>query len=136
MKKILSIFTAVAILTLLTACSNADETLDNNGSGTILQNPETSSDNNSEDLESSENPENSGISEKSLKEMIDAFEMDDLPAPDGEILKKADAVDAVMNGDLVCAVTYDFAYMRKVQPIFVNTLDDPSAFDWDNMEFK
>lgn len=124
MKKFLSIFTAIAILTSLTACSNSEGTPDSNNSQNVSQNSETSSDNNSEN------------SEKTLEELIDSFEMDDFPAPDGEILKKADAVDVAAEGDLVRAVIYDHAYMRKVQPFFVNTFDDPNAFDWDNMEFK
>lgn len=133
MKKFLTIITAMALLASLTACSNVEGEPQSNSSQTVSQNSETSTDNNSENLE---DPENSGNSEKSLKELIDAFEMDDFPAPDGEILKKADAVGVEGSGDYVYAVTYDFAYMRKVQPVFVNTLDDPSAFDWDNMEFK
>lgn len=137
MKKFLTTITAIAILvslSSLTACSNAEDAPTGNNSQNVSQNSgnsEISSDNNSENSENGfEN------SEKSLKELIDSFEMDDFPAPDGEILKKADAADVVAEGTLVRAVTYDFAYMRKVQPVFVNTLDDPNAFDWDNMEFK
>lgn len=125
MKKVLAFIAALTLAVFVTACG--DKIRQENQSSDTEPGAQLT---NSSDSTGTENPE------KSLKELIDSFEMDDFPAPDGEILKKADAVGVEGDGERVFAVTYDFAYMRKVQPIFINTLDDPDAFDWDNMEFK
>ena len=148
MKKILTVITTIALLaslSSLTGCSNAEGTPTDSNSEPVSQTSETGPDN---DFQSSDIYTGSGLqdhenldipdinSEEYIRAQIEAFDMDDFPAPDGEILKKADAVGIKGSDNYVYAVTYDFAYMRKVQPIFVSTLDDPNSFDWDTMEFK
>lgn len=133
MKKFLSVITVLALLTSLTACSGRDGQNSNstNGSQDSNQSTDQSSD---QSMDQSDDQSSEPIVQPvtDIKALIDEFEMDDFPAPDGTVLKKA---DATIFSQLPLAVGYEFSYIRKVQPVFRNTIDEPNTFDWNEMKF-
>lgn len=138
MKKFLSLITTLAVLSSLTACTggnqsseqSSSQTSDQSTSQTIDESLSRSTDQSTESLEQS--GESFEPSEDAVKAALDAFPMDDFPAPDGTVLKKA---DATLFSNLPIAVGYEFSYIRKVQPVFRNTIDEPDSFDWNEMQF-
>lgn len=140
MKKVLAFIAALTLAVSVTACGDKirqeNQSRDQTGS-------DTSSDTQSASPGGSDN-ENSEPEPEPLdwyrsdgdgfKELINIFDMDDIEAPDGEILKKADADYLYGNSEQVFCAGYDFSYMRKVRPYFRNTFDEPDMINWETLE--
>lgn len=130
MKKFLAVIAAISVLTSLTACDAENEQSGNsfNSDQSTGQNVDQSS-----DQSSSSSDETDPVTD--IRAAIDAFEMDDFPAPDGTVLKKADATLVEGSGSFTHAVGYEFSYVRKVIPFFRSSIDEPDMIDWDTLEF-
>lgn len=120
MKKFLSTLSAIMVIASLTACSpNA------NSNNRHYENTDSSHDS----IESN----NGSAPEKSaeLLKKIEEFPVDDIELPDGSKIGKSTATGFTEDG----ALLFDFAYIRYAEPVFFNTFDDKSVFDWENWEF-
>lgn len=127
MKKILAVITAISVLTSLTAC-NAE----NDRNGDPLSGNQSSDQSNDQSSDQSSSDPDPVID---IRAVIDAFDMDDFPAPDGTVLKKADATLVEGSGSFTHAVGYEFSYARKVMPFFRSSIDEPDMINWDTLEF-
>lgn len=136
MKKFLAVIAALSVLTSLTACNAGNEQSGNsfNSDQSTDQNVGQSSDQSSSG--SDETDSNTSDLAADIRAAIDAFDMDDFPAPDGTVLKKADATLVEGSGSFTHAVGYEFSYVRKVMPFFRSSIDEPNMIDWDTLEFN
>lgn len=141
MKKFTSVLISLAVIMSLTACSNSQNVSDNSTTNSIESSANNSSENNSpENSENSESSQNSSAPAVSPKTqaLIDAFSLENIPAPDGGTLDKSEAVYAQANNDgsTTYAVGFDFSYIRFAKPLYDNTLKNPGLVNWDTLEFN
>lgn len=115
MKKIITAIRAAALLVSLTGCNN--ETASNGGTSPLI--PErTSSESTVTEIETS----------PTLDELIAGFSLDEIPLPDGTILKKTEAVDETGSADYPI-LKFGVSVMRYCKPVFQSSFDDPDSFD-------
>lgn len=120
MKKLLSTLSAIMIIVSMTACSS-------NANGNNGRSENTDSSYDSSESDNGSNPEKSD----ELLKKIEEFPVDEIELPDGSKIGKSAAVGFTEDG----ALLFDFAYIRYAEPVFLNTFDDESVFDWENWEF-
>ena len=137
MKKYTAIALLLAAALTLSACKGEDTVHVENGDGTTSTT--TTTENTPEESSGEETGERGSENSEQLAEIpedvqnvIDMFDVDSFTVPDGSEVMLTEAVSQ-LNDFALC---FDFAYLRYVFPIYMDTVTNPEIYDFEEYEFN
>ncbi|MCM1165275.1 MAG: hypothetical protein NC299_05150 [Lachnospiraceae bacterium] len=141
-KKVITAICIAALLASLAGCSgetasDGSSSVPESSGGTESTTESTSSSESApestESAPESSEPEEE-YKEPTLEELIAGFTLDEIPLPDGIVLKKTEAVEGMGSADY-SILKFDVGVLSYSLPVFQSSYGDPDSFDWDNYVF-